>query len=167
MVKTSHPLSTSGLARLTLKKGRKESSNEKMIVSPSGMTTLLPIVNRNATYVNRPFSASGLIKLPPINSSNKTKEMDRPISSARLSPLFIANENTSNRPLSASGSPRLPPIIDGNAVEVCRPLSSLSGYLLLPPIPSYKLHSVEDRHLSVEGSNGVESHLTSNRAEYF
>ncbi|CAC5410377.1 unnamed protein product [Mytilus coruscus] len=151
MVKTIHPLSTSGLTRLTQKKGRNASLDENRIVSPSGIATLPPIFDRNVTLINRPLSASGFRKLPPINSSSKTT-MDCPLSSARLSPLFIANENTANRPFSASGSPRLPPIIDENTLEMCRSTSSLSGYSLLPPIPSFKRDSVEDEDMSVKGS---------------
>ncbi|VDI57543.1 Hypothetical predicted protein [Mytilus galloprovincialis] len=143
MVKTSHPVSTSGLTRHTQIHGRKDYLDENKIVSPSVMATLPPIIGRSDTYINRPFSASGFAKLPPINSTNKTIEMDRPRSSARLSPLFTAFENTEHRPLSACGSPKLPPIIDGNTIEM-RPTSSLSGYTLLPPIQSYKRGSVED-----------------------
>ncbi|VDI01418.1 Hypothetical predicted protein [Mytilus galloprovincialis] len=116
------------------------------------MATLPPIIGRSDTYINRPFSASGFAKLPPINSTNKTIEMDRPRSSARLSPLFTAFENTEHRPLSACGSPKLPPIIDGNTIEM-RPTSSLSGYTLLPPIQSYKRGSVEDEKVPAEQSN--------------
>ncbi|CAG2220414.1 unnamed protein product [Mytilus edulis] len=152
MVKTSHPASASGLTRLTQIKGRKESVDENNILSPSAIATLPPIVKRNDTYINRPLSASGYAKLPPINSTNKTMTMDRPMS-ARLSPLFTTFENTENRPLSACGSPKLPPIIDGNPLEMCRPTSSLSGFSLLPPIPSYKRGSVEDGKVPVEESN--------------
>ncbi|CAC5384123.1 unnamed protein product [Mytilus coruscus] len=165
MVKTRHPLSTSGLTRLTQKNGKTESFDENRKASTSGIATLPPIVNRNDTHINRPLSASGFTKLPPINSSSKTTIMDRPMSSARLSPLLIAHENTANRPLSASGLPKLPPIIDGNIVEMCRPKSSLSGYSLLPPITRYKLDSVEDENVSVEGSDREELELTPNRAE--
>ncbi|XP_071174622.1 uncharacterized protein PF3D7_1120000-like [Mytilus edulis] len=120
---------------------------------PSVMGTLPPIVGRSDTYVNRPLSASGLKKLPPIKSTSKTTEMERPMSSVRLSPLFTAFENTETRPLSAIGSPKVPPIIDGNTFEMYRPSSSLSGYALLPPIPSYKRGSVEDDKVPVEESN--------------
>ncbi|VDI01436.1 Hypothetical predicted protein [Mytilus galloprovincialis] len=152
MVKTSHPVSTSGLTRHTQIHGRKDYLDENKIVSPSVMATLPPIIGRSDTYINRPFSASGFAKLPPINSTNKTIEMDRPRSSARLSPLFTAFENTEHRPLSACGSPKLPPIIDGNTIEM-RPTSSLSGYTLLPPIQSYKRGSVEDEKVPAEQSN--------------
>ncbi|VDH95326.1 Hypothetical predicted protein [Mytilus galloprovincialis] len=151
MVKTN-PVSASGLTRLTQIKGIKESVDENNILWSSAMATLPPIVKRNDTYINRPLSASGYAKLPPINSTNKTMTMDRPMS-ARLSPLFTTFENTENRPLSACGSPKLPPIIDGNPLEMCRPTSSLSGFSLLPPIPSYKRGSVEDEKVPVEESN--------------
>ncbi|CAG2202293.1 unnamed protein product [Mytilus edulis] len=128
MVNISHHISTSGLTRLTQIKGRNESLDANRILSPSVMGTLPPIVGRSDTYVNRPLSASGLKKLPPIKSTSKTTEMERPMSSARLSP-FTAFENTENRPLSACGSPKLPPIIDGNPLEMCRPTSSLFGNL--------------------------------------
>ncbi|CAG2202292.1 unnamed protein product [Mytilus edulis] len=153
MVKTSYPVSTSGLTRHTQINGRKESVNENRIVSSSVMGTLPPIVGKNDTQINRPLSASGFAKLPPIKSTNKTIEMDRPMSSARLSPMFAAFEKTANRPLSARGSPSLPPMIDGNTFEMCRPTSSLSGYTLIPPIPSYKRGSVEDENVPVEESN--------------
>ncbi|VDI63388.1 Hypothetical predicted protein [Mytilus galloprovincialis] len=153
MVKTSYPVSSSGLTRPTQRKGRKESLDENRILSPSTMGMLPPIVDRTDTYINRPLSASGFAKLPPIKSINKTKEMDRPRSSARLSPLFTAFENTENRPLSACGSPKLPPIIDVIKFEMYRPTSSLSGYTLLPPIPSYKQSSAENDNVAVEESN--------------
>ncbi|XP_076108663.1 uncharacterized protein LOC143076705 [Mytilus galloprovincialis] len=153
MVKTSYPVSTSGLTRHTQINGRKESVNENRIVSSSVMGTLPPIVGKNDTQINRPLSASGFAKLPPIKSTNKTIEMDRPMSSVRLSPMFAAFEKTANRPLSARGSPSLPPMIDGNTFEMCRPTSSLSGYTLIPPIPSYKRGSVEDENVPVEESN--------------
>ncbi|XP_063448424.1 uncharacterized protein LOC134727956 [Mytilus trossulus] len=152
MVKTSHPVSTSGLTRHTQIHRRKEFVEENRIVSPSVMGMLPPIGDRSDTYVNRPLSASGFTKLPPIKTTNKTIEMDRLKSSARLSPLFIAFENTEHRPLSACGSPKLPPIIDGNTIEM-RPTSSLSGYTLLPPIQSYKGGSDEDEKVPAEQSN--------------
>ncbi|CAG2202303.1 unnamed protein product [Mytilus edulis] len=163
MVNTSNPVSNSGLTRLTQIKGRKESVEENRIVSPSVMGTLPPIVGRSDTYIDRPLSASGFRKLPPINSTDKTT-MERPMSSASLSPLFTAFENTEHRPLSACGSPKLPPIIDGNTFEII-PTSSLSGYSLLPPIPSYKRGSDEDEKVYVEQSNRDETDLTPNRAE--
>ncbi|VDI77104.1 Hypothetical predicted protein [Mytilus galloprovincialis] len=163
MVNTSNPVSNSGLTRLTQIKGRKESVEENRIVSPSVMGTLPPIVGRSDTYIDRPLSASGFRKLPPINSTGKTT-MERPMSSASLSPLFTAFENTEHRPLSACGSPKLPPIIDGNTFEII-PTSSLSGYSLLPPIPSYKRGSDEDEKVYVEQSNRDETDLTPNRAE--
>ncbi|VDI47298.1 Hypothetical predicted protein, partial [Mytilus galloprovincialis] len=163
MVKISYPVSNSGLTRLTQIKGRKESVEENRIVSPSVMGTLPPIVGRSDTYIDRPLSASGFRKLPPINSTGKTT-MERPMSSASLSPLFTAFENTEHRPLSACGSPKLPPIIDGNTFEII-PTSSLSGYSLLPPIPSYKRGSDEDEKVYVEQSNRDETDSTANRAE--
>ncbi|XP_063440134.1 uncharacterized protein LOC134721239 [Mytilus trossulus] len=152
MVNTSHPVSTPGLNRSTQKR-RKESLDENRILSPSVMGKLPPIVCRSDTYVNRPLSASGLTILPPINSTSKTTEMERPMSSVRLSTLLTAFANTEPRPLSACGSPKVPPIIDGNTFEMYRPTSSLSGYALLPPIPSYKRGSVEDDKVPVEESN--------------
>ncbi|XP_063397043.1 uncharacterized protein LOC134681372 [Mytilus trossulus] len=163
MVKTSHPVSTSGLIDHTQIHGRKDYLDENKIVSPSVMGTLPPIIGRSDTYVNRPLSASGFAKLPPIKSTNKTIEMDRPKSSARLTPLFTAFENTEHRPLSACGSPQLPPIIDGTTIEM-RPTSSLSGYALLPPITSYKQGSAEDQEVPVEESR-VETDLSPKRAE--
>ncbi|CAG2210954.1 unnamed protein product [Mytilus edulis] len=165
MIKTSYPVSTSGLTRLTQIKGRNESLDANRILSPSVMATLPPIVKRNDTYTSLPLSASGFAKLPPIKSTSKTMEMDAPMSSARLSPVFTAFENTENRPLSVCGSPKLPPIIDENPLEICRPTSSISGYTLLPPIPSYKRGSVEDQRVYDEESNREETDLSQNRAE--
>ncbi|CAG2257365.1 unnamed protein product [Mytilus edulis] len=147
-----------------INKRKKESLDENRISSPSAMGMLPPIVDRTDTYINRPLSASGFAKLPPIKSINKTKEMDRPRSSARLSPLFTAFENTENRPLSACGSPKLPPVIDINKIEMCRPTSSLSGYTLLPPIPSYKQSSAENDKMKNQ-TDREETDLPPNREE--